>query len=364
MAPIFRRRIDPDLTPEQREQRIAGLRERRARRKARLRVVAVRSGIASLALALLLLFGAYWLLMTFGGRDFLLSQITARLPAGTTLEWRAAEGPVSGPLSLYDLRFVQMTCPDDSAGEPVAYGQCAEHRTLVFTADRVTIDPAILPLLGRLLRLDALDVENAVLTLPPPVEDDEPFQLPTWPDSLPQIGPLPLSLQADTIRVDGLRVLGADGPLVQIHQVRGGLNASEGLLELEQVLVDSDRGRFTVHGSYAPRDSYAVDLTAGATMPAPPGRTRPNFGLVARGDAGHLDLVLTGHAPSRVLATLALRGGENPDWRLQARSEALDIGLLTGSGEAGTPFAFDFTADGVGGEMQLEGTLSQGDFHA
>src|SRR5690554_3798404 len=361
MAPVFRRRIDPALDPEEREARIAELRERR---RARLRWLAIRSGIASLALAVLVIFGAYWLLMTLGGRDFLLSQVTARLPAGSTLEWREAEGPVSGPLSLHDLRFVQMSCPDDASGEPVPYGQCDEHRILVFTAERVTIDPAVLPLLGRLLRLDVLEVENAVLALPPPIEDDEPFQLPTWPDSLPQIGPLPLSLQATAIRVDDLRVIGANGPLLQIHQVRGGLNAGEGLLELEEVLVDSDRGRFTVHGSYAPRDNYDVDLTAGATMPAAAGRTRPNFGLVARGDAGHLDLVLTGHAPSRVLATLALRGGEDPDWRLQARSEALDIGLLTGSGEAGTPFAFDFTADGVGGEMQLEGTLSQGDFHA
>ncbi|MGO1893887.1 MAG: hypothetical protein ACTH0Y_12040, partial [Luteimonas sp.] len=89
-----------------------------------------------------------------------------------TLEWRDAEGPASGPLSLYDLRFVQMSCPDDASGEPVPYGQCDEHRILVFTAERVTIDPAVLPLLGRLLRLDVLDVENAVLALPPPVEDD------------------------------------------------------------------------------------------------------------------------------------------------------------------------------------------------
>ena len=361
MAPVFRHRIDPDLGPEEREARIAELRERR---RTRLRWLAVRSGIASLVLAVLVIFGAYWLLMTFGGRDFLLSQVTARLPAGTTLEWRDAEGPASGPLSLYDLRFVQMSCPDDASGEPVPYGQCDEHRILVFTAERVTIDPAVLPLLGRLLRLDVLDVENAVLALPPPVEDDEPFQLPTWPGSLPQIGPLPLSLQATAIRVDDLRVIGADGPLIQVHQVRGGLNAGEGLLELDQVLVDSDRGRFTVHGNYAPRDNYGVDLTAGATMPAPPGRTRPNFGLVARGDAGHLDLVLTGHAPSRVLATLALRGGEDPDWRLQARTDGLDIGLLTGSGESGAPLALDLVADGLGGQMHLEGSFAQGEFSA
>ena len=358
MAPVFRQ-IDPDVSPEEREARI---RELRRRRRARLRWLAIRSGIASLALALVLLFLAYWLLMTFGGRDFLLSQITARLPAGTTLEWREAEGPASGPLTLYDMRFVQMTCPDDADGEPVPYGRCDEHRILVFTAQQVTIDPAILPLAGRLLRLDVLDVRNAVLSLPPPVEDEEPFQLPTWPGSLPDIGPLPLSLEAAAIRVDDLRVLGADGPLVQVHQVRGGLNAGEGLLELADVLIDSDRGRFTVNGSYAPRDNYAVDLTAGATLPAAPGRTRPNFGLVARGDAGHVDVVVTGHAPSQVLVTLALRGGADPDWRLQARSDALDPALLAGSGETGNPIAFDVVADGTGGEAELQGRFSRGGF--
>ena len=358
MAPVFSR-IDPDLGPEEREARIAELRERR---KARLRWLAIRSGIASLVLAVLVMAVAYWLLLTLGGRDFLLSQITARLPAGTSLEWRHAEGPASGPLTLHGLRFVQMSCPDQD-GEPVAYGNCDEHRTLSFTAERATIDPALLPLLGRLLRLDVLEVEGAVLSLPPSVEDDEPFQLPSWPDSLPDIGPLPLSLQADAIRVDDLQVIGADGPLIHIHQVRGGLNAGEGLLELDNVLVDSDRGRFTAHGSYAPRDNYQVDLTAGAVMPAPAGRTRPNFGLVARGDAGHLDLVLTGHAPSPVQATLALRGGDRPDWRLQARSDALDPALLAG-GEPGTPLAFDLVADGQDGAMVLEGSFSQGDFSA
>lgn len=348
-------------TPEQREERIAAL---RARRRARLRVLAIRSGVAAAALVVVLLFAAYWLLMTFGGRDFLLSQITARLPAGTSLAWERAEGSASGPLSLFNVRFVHMTCPDDADGEPVAYGNCGEHRILVFTAQRVTIDPALLPLAGRLLRLDVLDVENAVLSLPPAVEDDEPFRLPTWPDSLPDIGPLPLSLQAASIRVDDLRVIREGQPLVQVHQVRGGLNAADGLLELEQVRVASDRGRFNLHGHYAPRDNHAVDLTGGAVLPAPPGRTRPNFGLVARGDAAHLDLVVTGHAPSPVLATLALRGGTDPDWRLEARTSALDIGLLAGGGEPGTPLALDLVADGSGGQAELAGTVSYGEVAA
>src|SRR5690606_31805176 len=172
------------------------------------------------------------------------------------------------------------------------------------------------------------------------------------------------SLQADAIRVDDLRVIREGNPLVQVHQVRGGLHATDGLLELEQVRVDTDRGRFNVHGRYAPRDNYAVELTGGAVMPAPAGRTRPNFGLVARGDAAHVDLVVTGHAPSPVRATLALRGGEDPDWRLVARTDALDIGLLAGGGEPGTLLAIDLVADGRGGHARLEGSFAYGDFAA
>ena len=37
-------------------------------------------------------------------------------------------------------------------------------------------------------------------------------------------------------------------------------------LHLANVVVDSDRGRFNLHGHYAPRDNYAVDLVGGAVM--------------------------------------------------------------------------------------------------
>src|SRR3546814_5162075 len=108
------------------------------------------------------------------GRDFLLAQFKARLPAGTELSWSRAEGPARGPLVMHDVRFVQKTCPQEG-GEPVPYGQCAEPGTLAFSARRIVIDPAIRPLLGRLLRLDTMIVEGAALDLP---STDSPFALP------------------------------------------------------------------------------------------------------------------------------------------------------------------------------------------
>nr|WP_244240793.1 hypothetical protein [Luteimonas yindakuii] len=289
---------------EAREARIAEL---RARRRKRLRWLAWRSGIAVGVLGLLAVGLAYWLLTTLGGRDFLLAQIQARLPAGTVFEWRAAEGPASGPLTLYDVRFVYQACPDRDE-EPVPFGDCDEPLTLSFEAARVMLDPDIRPLFGRRLRLDALEVDDARLLLPP--GSDEPFELPTWPGSLPQIGPLPLALQADRIDIRDFEVIGAEGPLIDVRSASGALDASNGALRVDNLLVDSDRGAFRVHGHYLPDQDYRMDLVASALLPAPAGRTRPRLGLVARGDVNDLAIAVRGHAPAPLAIDLTLRGGE------------------------------------------------------
>lgn len=352
-----RNRLPNDLTPEEREARIAEL---RARRRARARKIAFRSAIGIAALVVLLIIVVWWLLTTFGGRDFLLNQVASRLPAGTELTWRAAEGPASGPLTMYDVRYVQRSCPDVEE-QPVPYGECDEPRVLVFEAARVTVDPALMPLVGRRLRLDVLDVDNAVLSLPAPV--DTPFELPRWPESLPRID-LPLSLQADTIRIDGFRVEQTGDTLIDIHSVRGGMDAQQGELNLANIVVDSDRGRFTAHGVYAPDDDYRMDLTASALMPAPPARTRPRIGLVARGDLSRLDVAIVGHAPERLRAMLTLRGRDDPGWALRADTTRLDPSLLMGSGEPGAPIAFDLRADGQGGDVTLQGAATYGEADA
>src|SRR5690606_298299 len=218
----------------------------------------------------------------------------------------------------------QLVCPevDDT---PVPYGQCAAPNALRFSAKRVTIDPALRPLLGRLLRLDAAQVEGAVLELPPS-DDGEPFSLPRWPEVLPQIEP-PLGLQADAIEIDGLRVLRGGEPVIDIASVRGGLRAQRGLLRLDGVVVDSDRGLFRAGGEYAPGEDYRMDLTVSALLPAPAGTTRPRLGLVARGDISALEVALSGHAPAPVRVQLGLRGAETPRWNFSAASDALDPAL-------------------------------------
>ncbi len=349
--------LDPlpdDASREQREARIAELRTLRRRRQ---RKVALRSGIAIGLVALAAVALIYWLVTTIGGRDFLLRQIVTRLPADTQLTWQRAEGPVSGPMTLHGVHF-SMPRQRDPDCRPTPQASCAMG-TIVFDAQTVVLDPAIRPLLGRTLRLDALDVTGAVLDLP---RSDTPFELPRWPDVLPQIEP-PLDLQAGAIRIDGFRVLQDGAPMIDIRRARGGLDARNGSLHVERLAVDSDRGRFTLHGDYAPRRAFRSDLLATAVLPAPAGRTAPRLGLVARGDLSRMVVAVAGRATAPLRATLMLYGNADaPRWQLEANSDALDLGLLAGSGEAGVPLRFKFDAEGTGGKAQLQGTLQRGDF--
>jgi len=327
--------------------------ERRQRQRALARRWAWRSGLGSLALAAALIVFVAWLLNTVGGRDLLLAQIVARLPPSATLTWTSAEGPASGPLTLRGVRFVY-TSVDPSR---VATQQA---RRTVFTAERVMLDPALRPLLGRTLRLDALQLSNATLQI---AESDEPFEMPRWPESLPQIAP-PLSLQADDVRVDGLRIANEREPIIDIHRLRTGLDARSGWLHVERLDLDSDRGRFTLHGDYVPRDDYRTDLIATAVLPSPRGRTPARLGLVAKGDLARMDVAVAGRAPGAVRATLTLRGKADPRWQVRAKTDALDLALLT-QGEPGeTPLALRLDADGIGGSANLRGEFRQGDFSA
>jgi len=335
------------LTPEQRA-------ARQAARRALARRVALRSAFGTLALVVVVAVLAWWLLTTIGGRDVLLRQIVARLPAGTTLTWQRAEGPASGPLTLHGVRFATVRARDASC--VATPGHSCAMGTITFSAQTIVLDPALRPLLGRTLRLDALALSGATLELP---TSTKPFEFPRWPDSLPQIAP-PLALQADAIRIDHLQVTRDGVPFVAIREARGGLDAGTGRLHVERLFVDSNRGRFTAHGDYVPRDDYRTDLMLTGVLPAPAGRTPPTLGLVARGDLSRMELALAGNLPAPLRAALTLRGKDRPRWSFAAHSDALDPQLLA-TAVPGTPIAFDLRLDGNGGVATLHGRLARGD---
>lgn len=297
------------------------------------------SGFTVLGLVLLALLLVYWLLQTVAGRDVLLAQVVARLPVGATLTWSKVDGPVAGPLVLHNLDF--------------------RYNDIHFTAERAYLDPDIRPLLGRKLQLDALQIKNATLNL---AKSDEPFEMPSWPGSLPQIE-MPLAIQADTIIIDGFRITQAQEPLIDIAKLRGGLEIANGEFRARQLKVDSNLGDFRVDGHYLPGSDYDTDITIGASLPAPRGRTPARLGLVARGDLGRMEIAVAGHAPAPLQASLVFEGRDEPVWKASARSKELDLALLVPGMDASTstPLSLDFQANGKGGQANLQGRIQQGD---
>lgn len=327
------KRRDDTLTPEQREERIAEL---RARRRARLRVLAFRSAIATAVLVILGGIGLYWLLQTVAGRDVLLAQIVARLPANSSFTWKQADGPLAGPLTLRGVEF--------------------RWDKIHFTADKVYLDPDLRPLLGRRLRLDGLQIENAMLDIP---ESDEPFELPSWPESLPQIE-MPLAIQADTLIIDGFVVKQSGESMIAIARARGGIDIGNGYFHAENLAVDSDRGNFRVHGGYAPRNDYLTDVQLTAVFPAPLGKAPARLGLVARGNVDAMSLGIGGNAPAPLRVALSVRGREQPTWRFTGHTELLDLQALAITDDS-LPLGFDLRGEGARGEARLQGRVRQGD---
>lgn len=329
----MKKRVPDTLTPEEREARIAEL---RTRRRARMRTLAIRSAIGSGVLLVLLCVALYWLLQTVAGRDVLLAQITARLPADASLSYREVEGPIAGPLTLRGVDF--------------------RWDKIHFTADEVYLEPDLRPLLGKRLRLDVLRLRGAMLDVP---ESDEPFELPHWPDLLPQIE-MPLAIQADRLEIERFQVRQSGQPVIAIARTSGGIDIGNGYVHAEKLAIASDRGAFGVHGSYAPRKGYRTDLTATGVFPAAAGRTPARLGLVARGNRARMNVAVAGAAPAPLRATLVLHGETRPTWTFAAKTEALDLSLL-GVADDRTPVSFDLAAQGAGGAADLQGTLRRGD---
>ncbi len=298
------------------------------------------SGGATAALIVIVLLLLYWLLQTVAGRKVVLNQVTARLPAGSTFTWERAEGPVAGPLTLYGVDF--------RLGD------------IHFTAERVYLDTNLRPLLDRRLLLDELQITNATLDM---ASSEEPFELPSWPESLPQIE-MPFSLQADRLEIDDFLIRQDGEPLIDIDRATGSLDIGPGYFQTEQLGIASDRGRFDISGGYEPRDGYRTDLVVTAVFPAKRGRSPARIGLIARGDLSAMDVAIGGSAPQPLRIELEVRGAKDPEWSFSGATRGLDLALLGLAEEPFTPLAFDLEATGTNGNALLQGQVEQGDMVA
>jgi translocation and assembly module TamB len=296
-----------------------------------------RAGWTSIALVALGLVLIAWLFYSIGGRDFLLARIVAALPADATLTWTSAEGPASGPMTLHDVRFA--------------------YRGKELRAAQVTLDPALQPLVWRKLRLDALQIRGATLTIAP---STEPFKLPQWPGSLPAIA-TPLPIQAERVEIDDLKVVYDNKPLLNVATLRGGVDIDRGRLHVEQLRIDSDRGRIFLHGDYLPAENYRMALKGSWHVAAYDGRPAARLGMAARGSLVALHAEVRGVAPGPVSASLLLGGRAPPHWTLGANLQGFDPALFTGAPQSAAWYA-SANISGEGGLAKLEGNAHRGDF--
>jgi len=307
-------------------------------RRSFVRRWSLRLGVGTAVLVLAVGVLLFWLLATAGGRDALLARVLALLPADS-LRWEQVEGTVAGPLVLRGLRY--------------------DHDGVVFTAERVLLDPRLLPVLGRRLQLNRLEVDRAVLVLPP--ANDEPFALPAWPDVLPRLS-MPLQINSTRMDVDGLRIERDGATLIDIATLAASaLQLSDDGFSVESLAMDTDRGKITLKGEYLPARNFRTDLSATLVAAATPDLPAANLQLKAKGDLSDLSVDLVGNAPEPLSLSLSLREGSAvPAWTLKAQSAGLQPALL-GMAQA-PPWRFALDATGLGGEANVQGELAQGDW--
>ncbi len=296
-----------------------------------------RIGLGAVLLAVATAALLFWLLETTTGRDTLLGRVLGLLPPDS-LSWQRAEGTVSGPLELFGVRYAQ--------------------DGVVFTAERLLLDPDVLPVLGRRLQLDRLEVDGAVLVLP--AAANEPFALPTWPEVLPRL-PMPLRMRSERLDVDGLRIERDGKTLVDMRTLDvTALQLVGDGFETGTLSLDSNLGRLTLKGDYRPDRNFRTALDATWSRDATETTPAANLQLSAKGDLDDMALELAGRAPQPLSLTLSLRGSSQaPDWSLRTQSEGFDP-ALSGAG-ASEPLAWRLDASGRGGEATLQGEASQGE---
>lgn len=307
-------------------------------------------GAVLLALVLLLLLALWWVLSTAGGRDFALARAIGLLPPGA-LSVERSEGSLRGPLTLHGVRYAQ--------------------DGLLFQAERVHLAPALGQLASRTLHLRALEVDDALLSLPPASDDDAPSDPPAWPDVLPELE-LPLGVRIDALAIRDFTVEQDGAHLAQVHTLTGTLGLAAGALHARELALDSDHGVLRLDADYAPRDNYRTRLAGEATLPAHPGRDPVALRIDGDGDLDRFVLDVEGSAPGPLSLHLDLAEGgtTTPTWILRLRAPELEPALFLppagedaadpGADAPAEPMDIALDARGTGGRAELEGRFAQG----
>ena len=275
--------------------------------------------LATLLLGLITL----WAVRSDGGRDFLMARIAAQLPEGSSLRWGKLQGTMWNGMVIEDLIY--------------ADGK------YTFSARRIDLKNALWPLLSKRLDIETLKIDNAILMLP---SDDEPFELPRWPEFLPAID-LPMTIAIDDLKITRLLIQDHREKLVLIHKADAKVTLANGQIDLPRLNVDSDRGRLDLKGEYVPREKYRTQLNGHYVAVTEKGVEPARLKLHAKGDIDDFILKLDGNASSPLLVNLRLQDGSSkPHWSFNTSSEQL---LLEHFGlAADQPYAFSLNGTPYG----------------
>ena len=277
-----------------------------------------------------------WALRSDGGRDFLMARIAAQLPEGSSLTWSKLEGSMWNGLTISDLRYADTK--------------------YVFTAQKASLKNALWPLLSKRLDIETLKIDNAVLVLP---SDDEPFELPRWPEFLPAID-LPMTIAVADLQIRQLQIRDSKQNLVLVYNAQAEVTLAKGLIDLPKLQIKSDRGNLDLKGEYLPREKYRTNLAGSFIAMTEKGIAPAELSLNAKGDIDNFSLKINGTAPGPLTIDLRLLDGSSqPHWSFNAGSEQLlfeQFGLAPDQ-----PWAFSLKGTGVDGDARFSGNVKRGE---
>lgn len=278
--------------------------------------------------------GMHWLSSTDGGRDFALRQVQGQLPAGATLRWQRVSGHLGGRL-----RF-----------DKLVYSDASQHHE----AGVVEFDLALWPLLFRQVRLGSVLAQRVYIDLP---RDDEPFEFPRWPESLPALD-LPFSLEIGKLQISDLQIAQDKQPVYALKELAGGFHLQPGALSIPSLHAVSPDGSLTLSGFYQPNHQYRTKLRGVAALKPAAGGLEQSLQFDAEGDEKRFKMSIAGAMPDPVRLQWQLSSrNQQPFWNLDAESGRFQPKLLGFTDES--TYRFNLSASGDQARIGLQGELGR-----
>ncbi len=287
--------------------------------------------IAVAGLAGVLAAALWWVLGTNSGLHFALDRVVAATGGAVSLE--QARGSLAGPLHIKGLRYA------DGQGTSV-------------TVDKATLDVAIWPLLGRTLRVDALNASGIRVHLP--------ASSPSEPETNTAVSlKPPLGIVIADARVEDLDVRRGDESLFAANSiVLAGSWTDEGI-GIKTLRLRAPDGQADASGSLVLGPRYQGQ---GQLDFAWKRDSRQFAGsLKARSDGSTARASVTLTKPMAANIQLQLQQERDYPWRVDVKLPRGDAAPLLGKGDIQT-LAADLHASGSRKDGRLEGTLHLNDW--